>query len=189
MTKYVKTTLAYTSGEGTDRFGRPKEPAPYYAADPKEVMPRLAEIFGFDVGQMYITKDEVKVFKPRQPAKKVAKESAGAAGPVYGLSELTPKARAYVEAMAARIVAGTSTLKDVVPRMYDHVRMLAETLRMEIEDDLDIPGEKDDDLEIPEEKPKARGPKMAGTGPLDNVSKAAQMAAIKRELKRKMSGR
>lgn len=187
MTKYVKTTLAYTSGEGTDRFGRPKEPAPYYAADPKDVMPRLAEVFGFEVGQMYITKDEIKVFKPRQPARKIAKQSEGAAGPIYSLSELSPKARDYVEAMAARVVAGTSTLADVAPRMFDHVRMLAETLRMESDDDLEIPGD-DDDLEIPEEKPKARGAKMAETKP-DHVSKAARLAAIKRELARKMNSR
>lgn len=188
MTKCVKTTLAYTSGEGTDRFGRPKEPAPYYAASTKDVLPRLAEIFGFEVGQMYITKDEVKVFKPRQPAKKAVKQSEGAAGPVYSLSELSPKARAYVEAMAARVVAGTSTLADVAPRMFDHVRMLAETLRMESDDDLEIPGDDDDDLEIPEEKPKARGAKMAETKP-DHVSKAARLAAIKRELARKMNSR
>lgn len=76
---YIKTTLTATKGEGVDRWGKPKEPKPYYSADVAEFTAALKAIVGFEVGTVYINKGEVMIFKPLPP--KVAKPvgSKGAA--------------------------------------------------------------------------------------------------------------
>ena len=76
---YIKTTLTATKGEGVDRWGKPKEPKPYYSADVAEFTAALKAIVGFEVGTVYINRGEVMIFKPLPPKAAKPEGSKGVA--------------------------------------------------------------------------------------------------------------